>query len=418
MKSFNRAGHSGKAFIAASKIRNEFPIFHNLREPFIYLDNAATTQKPRSVIERMEKFYFYENANIHRGLYPLSTKASDVYEEARDTVREWIDAESAEEVVFTKSSTEAVNLAAAALFESRIRSGSNVVVTELEHSSNYFPWEHQCIRNGCEFRVAKANGTGEISEKEILKHMDSGTSLIAVTGMSNATGVMPALERLIRKAHEHSIPVFVDATQLIAHKKISVRKLDCDLLCFSGHKLYGPMGVGVLYGKKELLTQMAPFLYGGDMVQLGDRRQIRFREDPGKYEAGTQNIAGAAGLAAALKFLEKNRFEAELLPYEEQLSVYLAKKMEQIPGVVKSGPKEQISSIYSFSLKDCAAYDIGVFLAASGIAVRSGAHCAYPLMKRMGQDATVRISLSFYNTTEEIDLLADRLRVLAERICG
>lgn len=399
------------------KIRDEFPIFGNVKPPFIYMDNAATTQKPKSVLERVNHFYCFENANIHRGLYPLSTAASKAFEDARETVRSWIDAEKPEEIVFTKSSTEAVNLAATALFETTIRPGDNVIVTEMEHSSNYFPWAHQCAKNGCEFRTAPAEETGEIREENIFKLADDRTRLIAVTGMSNAVGFMPDLKSLICRAHEKGILVFVDATQLIAHRKLSVKDLSCDLLCFSGHKLYAPMGIGVLYGREALLTEMAPFLYGGDMVEIGDGRKILFREDPGKYEAGTQNIAGALGLEAAIHFLKDHHFETELLPYEERLSAYLSERLSEIPGLTRNRPSDQVSSIYNFTMKNCGAYDVGIFLAASGIAVRSGAHCAYPLMRRMNQEANVRISLSFCNTREEIDLVADRLRVLSAMVC-
>ena len=399
------------------KIREEFPIFGNVKQPFIYMDNAATTQKPKPVLERVNHFYCFENANIHRGLYPLSTYASTAFEGARDAVRSWINAEKPEEIVFTKSSTEAVNLAATALFETTIKAGDNVIVTEMEHSSNYFPWQHQCSKNGCEFRTAPAEEMGEIREENIFKLADDRTKLIAITGMSNAIGFMPDLKNLICHAHEKGILVFVDATQLIAHRRLSVKELSCDFLCFSGHKLYAPMGIGVLYGRETLLTEMAPFLYGGDMVEIGDGRKILFRKDPGKYEAGTQNIAGALGLEAAIHFLEENNFETELLPYEKRLSSYLNERLSEIPGLTRNGPSNQISSIYNFTMKNCGAYDVGIFLATSGIAVRSGAHCAYPLMRRMNQEANVRISLSFYNTEEEIDLIADRLSYLSGTIC-
>ena len=395
------------------KIRDEFPIFGNVKQPFIYMDNAATTQKPKSVLERVNHFYSFENANIHRGLYPLSTSACNAFEGARETVRSWIDAEKPEEIVFTKSSTEAVNLTATALFETTIQAGDNVIVTEMEHSSNYFPWKHQCAKNGCEFRTALAEETGEIREESIFKLADDRTKLIAVTGMSNAIGFMPDLKSLICRAHEKGILVFVDATQLIAHRRLSVKELSCDFLCFSGHKLYAPMGIGVLYGRETLLTEMSPFLYGGDMVEIGDGREILFREDPGKYEAGTQNIAGALGLEAAIRFLEDHHFETELLPYEKKISSYLNERLSEIPGLTRNGPSNQVSSIYNFTMKNCGAYDVGIFLATSGIAVRSGAHCAYPLMQRMKQESNVRISLSFCNTEEEVDLVADRLRYLS-----
>lgn len=398
------------------KIRKEFPIFQNTEEPFAYLDSAATAQKPKAVIERIGRFYAYENANIHRGLYGLSRRASDMYEGARATVQQWIDAESPEEVVFTKSSTEAVNLAASALFPKMIRPGDNVVVTELEHSSNYYPWEQQCRKNGCVFRAAKAGVNGGIRTEDILEVTDSRTRLIAVTGMSNATGFRPELQALIRGAHSKRILVFVDATQLIVHSRLSVKELDCDFLCFSGHKLYAPMGIGVLYGKKELLTKMAPFHYGGDMVRIGDRNRIEFREDPGKYEAGTQNIEGALGLQAAIDFLRDNHFETQLLSYEEELSSYLYSRMKEIPGLVIHSPDDTPSPICNLTMKNCGAYDAAVFLASGGIAVRSGAHCAYPLMRRLGLEASIRVSLSFYNTKEEVDLLAERLRLLAGRV--
>ena len=398
-----------------SRIREEFPIFQNVRGPFAYMDNAATTQKPDAVIQRIARFYSCENANIHRGVYRLSRNAEDMYEGARETVRDWIGAKSAEEVVFTKSSTEAVNLAASALFPALIRPGDSVVATELEHSSNYYPWEQQCIKHGCAFRTAKADGDGGIRAEDILSAADGRTRLIAVTGMSNATGFMPDLRGLIRKAHARGILVFVDATQLVVHDRISARDLDCDFLCFSGHKLYGPMGIGVLYGKKELFDAMSPYLYGGDMVRIGDGNRILFREDPGKYEAGTQNIAGALGLEAAIRFLRENRFAEELLPYEERLSAYLRERMERVPGLILYGHCDCISPICNFSLDHCGAIDVGTYLAACGIAVRSGAHCAYPLMRRMGLEASVRVSLSFYNTEEEVDLLTEKLCILAER---
>ncbi len=398
------------------QIREDFPIFRNLGESEIYFDSAATSQKPQAVIDRMEHFYCFENSNIHRGLYPLSRRASDAFEQARETVREWIGAEAPEEVVFTKSSTEAVNLAAAALFESRMEPGDNVIVTELEHSSNFFPWEHQCRRFGCEFRTAEADGSGSIRAEDIIRLTDPRTKIIAVTGMSNATGFMPDLDDLIREAHCRNILVFVDGTQLIVHRKLSVREMDCDLLCFSGHKLYGPMGIGVLYGKRKLLCEMAPFLYGGDMVERGDGGRIVYRDDPGKYEAGTQNIAGALGLEAALDYLRAREFETVLIPYEEELSTYLEERMSEIPGLKRVGRTEQHSPIFNFTMEHFGAYDIGTYLAAYGIAVRVGSHCAYPLMKRLGEEAAVRISLAFYNTKKEIDTLTERLYMLSSRI--
>ncbi|MBR3008754.1 MAG: cysteine desulfurase [Stomatobaculum sp.] len=396
-----------------AQIRKEFPFYQGPGKSFVYFDNAATAQKPQVVIDRLSHFYCFENANIHRGLYSLSYQASEAFERARETVREWIGAGTAEEIVFTKSSTEAVNLAASAVSGCMLKPGYSVVVTELEHSSNYYPWEQCCRHIGAVFKIAKARPDGSISAEDIMDAADSSTRLIAVTGMSNATGFMPELGKLIREAHRRKILVFVDATQLIVHRKISVMEMDCDLLCFSGHKLYAPMGTGVLYGKRELLYEMKPFLYGGDMVEKEDGGRISFRQDPGKYEAGTQNIAGVLGLETALLFLKEKNFETELVPYEERLSRYLAERMAEIPGIKRHGAAGQCPSIYNFSLEGCGAYDVGTFLAAKGIAVRAGGHCAYPMMKRLGLEASVRISLSFCNTEEEIDLLADSLSALS-----
>lgn len=395
-----------------AKIRSDFPMFQNQKEPFVYLDNGATTQKPKAVIERISRYYAGENSNIHRGAYPLSRHASQLYENARKTVQQWLDAESADEIVFTKSSTEAVNLVAAAAFDTFIGKGDNVIVTELEHSSNYFPWKHHCEKNGAEFRVAAAAVDGSLKPEVVLSLMDQRTKLIAVTAMSNATGFRPDLARIIEEAHRNKVPVLVDASQEAVHRIISVQRLECDFLCFSGHKIYGPMGTGVLYGRKAYLEELAPYLYGGDMVLKGNQGELIYREDAGKYEAGTQNIGGVLGLEAALTYLKENDF-ADLISYEADLSRYLRARLEAIQRIRIAGPKG-ISPVLSFEIQGLGAYDIGVLLAGRGIAVRTGAHCAYPLMQRMGKESICRISLAFYNTKKELDVVADRL----EEICG
>lgn len=253
-----------------SRIREDFPIFQNQIQPFVYMDNGATAQKPLAVVERLRNFYLYENSNIHRGSYPLSSHASNMYEKARECIRDWIDAEYADEIVFTKGSTEAINLAACALFEAWVRPGDNVIVTELEHSSNFFPWKHWCERSGADFRVAEADKDGSLDAQAVLSLIDGRTKLVAVTAMSNVTGFRPSLDIMIREAHRQGARVLVDASQEIVHQTVSVNQMECDFLCFSGHKLYGPMGTGVLYGKREYLKEMPPYLYGGDMVEKGD----------------------------------------------------------------------------------------------------------------------------------------------------
>ena len=259
----------------AAQIRKSFPVF--TQDPsLVYLDNAATSQKPQSVIDRLVQYYTFENANIHRGNYPLSNRASKLYEDSKQTVCNWLDAEDKEEIVYTKGSTEAINLVAAVLRE-QIKPGDNIVTTELEHSSNYFPWKELCEKTGADFRVAKAKKDGSLDPAAVLELMDEHTKLLAITGMSNAIGFQPDLKQLIPAAHEKGALVLVDGTQLVVHKKVSVRKLDCDFLSFSSHKLYGPMGLGVLYGKKKILESLPPFLFGGDMVMRGDGDRLVYR---------------------------------------------------------------------------------------------------------------------------------------------
>ena len=315
-----------------TEIRRDFPILNQEGKPLVYLDNGATTQKPQAVIDRLCRYYSMENSNIHRGSYPLSSQASHMYERARETVRSWVDAEYGEEIVFTKGCTESVNLAAAAVFETYVCPGDNVVVTELEHSSNYFPWKNQCEKKCAQFRVALAQTDGSLRAEDVLDQMDSRTRLIAVTAMSNVTGFCPDVDRIIREAHKRGVLVLIDAAQAVVHRAISVRQMKCDFLCFSGHKIYGPMGIGVLYGRKMYLEEMAPYLYGGDMVVKGDRGEVSYKKSPSKYEAGTQDIAGALGLEAALLYLNRRGFE-EMIQYEAELGAYLRERLEAVKGV-------------------------------------------------------------------------------------
>ena len=390
------------------EIRKEFPIF--AYDPsLVYLDNAATTQKPQEMLNRMNQYYMCENANIHRGNYPLSNRADQVYEDSRQTVCEWLDAESKEEIVYTKSSTEAINLIAYT-YRSLIKPCENVVITELEHSSNYFPWKELCRRTGAEFRVAKATEYGTLELEEIQRLIDGNTKLVAVTGMSNVTGFMPDLKAIIGMAHEQGALVLVDGTQLVVHKKISVKELDCDFMCFSAHKMYGPMGLGVLYGKLNLLEQMPPFLFGGDMVARGEQDEICYRKSSRKYEAGTQNLAAAAGLKAAIDFLKKNRFE-DMLEEERKLTIDMREAISEMNDIQILN-RGRDSPIMICKMNHFGAYDLGVLLGLKNIAVRCGAHCAYPLMKRMKAQGICRISLGIYNNKEDIKKLVTALKEL------
>ena len=375
----------------------------------IYLDNAATSQKPEGVIDRVRQFYLSENSNIHRGNYPLSSRASEYYAHSKQTVSHWIDARTPEEIVYTKSSTEAINLVAAGM-DGLTGPENNIVTTELEHSSNYFPWKELCRRTGVQFRVAEVEEDGSLKTEKLLKLIDCHTKLVAVTGMSNAGGFCPDLKKIISEAHNKGALVLVDATQLIVHRMISVRELDCDFLSFSSHKIYGPMGLGVLYGKQSCLELIPPLLYGGDMVLRGDGDQIIYKSNTEKFEGGTQNIGGALGLEAAIEFLQENEFEA-LLEHEKALAAYTRQRLEKIKGlhILNSGPD---SPIILFEMDGIGAYDVGVLLGLKDIAVRCGSHCAYPLMKRLERQSLCRVSLAVYNTKEDSDRLAAALEGL------
>ena len=390
------------------EIRSKFPVFSQNKR-LVYLDNAATSQKPEGVIDRVRQFYLSENSNIHRGNYPLSSRASEYYAHSKQTVSHWIDARTPEEIVYTKSSTEAINLVAAGM-DGLTGPENNIVTTELEHSSNYFPWKELCRRTGVQFRVAEVEEDGSLKTEKLLKLIDCHTKLVAVTGMSNAGGFCPDLKKIISEAHNKGALVLVDATQLIVHRMISVRELDCDFLSFSSHKIYGPMGLGVLYGKQSCLELIPPLLYGGDMVLRGDGDQIIYKSNTEKFEGGTQNIGGALGLEAAIEFLQENEFEA-LLEHEKALAAYTRQRLEKIKGlhILNSGPD---SPIILFEMDGIGAYDVGVLLGLKDIAVRCGFHCAYPLMKRLERQSLCRVSLAVYNTKEDSDRLAAALEGL------
>lgn len=390
------------------EIRSKFPVFSQNKR-LVYLDNAATSQKPEGVIDRVRQFYLSENSNIHRGNYPLSSRASEYYAHSKQTVSHWIDARTPEEIVYTKSSTEAINLVAAGM-DGLTGPENNIVTTELEHSSNYFPWKELCRRTGVQFRVAEVEEDGSLKTEKLLKLIDCHTKLVAVTGMSNAGGFCPDLKKIISEAHNKGALVLVDATQLIVHRMISVRELDCDFLSFSSHKIYGPMGLGVLYGKQSCLELIPPLLYGGDMVLRGDGDQIIYKSNTEKFEGGTQNIGGALGLEAAIEFLQENEFEA-LLEHEKALAAYTRQRLEKIKGlhILNSGSD---SPIILFEMDGIGAYDVGVLLGLKDIAVRCGSHCAYPLMKRLERQSLCRVSLAVYNTKEDSDRLAAALEGL------
>lgn len=397
------------------RIRSHFPILCHTRQPFVYFDNSATTQKPQAVIERISRYYTFENANINRGSYPLSRQSSQLYQHARQTVKSWIGASDEDEIIFTKGCTESVNLAAWAVFSKLIRAGDNIVVTELEHSSNYFPWKSCCRNADVQFREASVNSDGSLQWKSLFSLADQHTRLIAISAMSNVTGFRPDIQAIIDEAHSRRIMVLIDAAQEIPHHIVSVTSLGCDFLCFSGHKLYGPMGIGVLYMQKKYSGHLLPLLSGGGAIIPGQDGTYAYRSGPDKYEAGTQHIAGALGLEAALEYLEEQNFQGALLPYEVSLARYLHRKLAEIPRVHLIGDDDS-SPVISFAVNGFGPYDIATALSAHGIALRCGAHCAYPLMQRLGVPGLCRVSLAFYNTFEEIDYFTDILRFVCGRL--
>lgn len=387
----------------------DFPILRTQpgERPLAYLDNAATTQKPEAVIRRLADYYSRENANIHRGGYPLSLRAEQLYEQARRRVQGWLGAASPREVVFTRSSTEGLNLLAHAGLEAWAGPGDNVVVTELEHASNYYPFQRQCAVRQVEFRVAAARRDGSLDPEAVEALLDGWTKLVSVTAMSNVTGFRPDLKAVIRAAHRVGARVAVDASQEIAHHRVDVGALDCDFLCFSGHKVYGPTGCGVLYGKEEALAQLPPWLYGGGMLERAGPGGTAWKDGPDRFEAGSPDVASVLGLSAALDYLDGKGGSA-LFAYEAELARYLRERLGAVPGVRLHGP-DCLSPILTFSVEGWAAYDVGVLLGRAGVAVRCGAHCAYPLMERMGLDGSCRVSLGIYNSAADVDALAGEL---------
>lgn len=396
------------------KMREDFPVLN--RKKLIYMDNGATTQKPWAVINRITDYYKSENSNIHRSCYLLSILASEKYDEARRTVAGLIGASAPAEVIFTKGATESFNLLAYVLAEGKLGDRDNVVATELEHHSNYLTWQHACRLSGAEFRVALADNTGRLDMEDLRSKVDRHTKLVAVTMASNVTGETPPVEEVIGIARQAGALVVLDATQAVQHQKIDVKALDCDFLAFSGHKAYGPMGTGVLYGKAELLAELPPFMYGGDMVEAVGKPENTYKDAPYKWEAGTVNVADILGLEAAVKYLQDAGLD-HIREYESALGMYLGRRMGRLDGYRLVGAVKD-STILSFVPEFCSPYDIGVMLAANNIAIRTGKHCAYPYMRRLGFESSCRLSMAFYNTKEEIDEVVDTLssiRRLADR---
>lgn len=393
--------------------RNDFPLLTSYQvngKPLIYFDNAATTQKPLQVLKAEEDYYKTQNANPLRGFYNLGIEATKAYEDARHTVASFINAKD-NEIVFTRNTTESINLIMYSYARNVLNPGDEIVISILEHHSNLVPWQQVSKMTGATLKYLYSDKEGIISEEEIEKKITDKTKIVAVTHVSNVLGVMTPTDKIIKKAHEMGAVVVLDCAQSIAHTPIDVKEMDMDFAVFSGHKIYGPMGIGVLYGKYELLKNMPPFLTGGEMIELVYEQTATFAEVPERFEAGTQNAAAAVGLASALSYLSDIGFE-EIIKTEEELMQYLMGGLKEIPEVTMFGPTDakQHHGVVSFQIKDVHPHDVATILNEDGIAIRAGNHCAHPLMKYLGVHATCRASISFYNTKEEIDYFINKLK--------
>lgn len=396
------------------KIRADFPILSRevYGRPLVYLDNAATTQKPLCVIDKITGMYSTLNANVHRGVHFLSQAATDEHEAARRTVARFIHAASENEIVFTRGATESINLVASSYCRTFCREGDEILITAMEHHSNIVPWQLQADIFGLKLKVAPINEKGELLMEEFEKLITPRTKIIAVTHISNVLGTINPIQEIVATAHRHDIPVLIDAAQSVQHCEVDVQKIDCDFLAFSSHKIYGPTGVGVLYGKEKWLNDLPPYQGGGEMIASVSFEKTTFNRLPFKFEAGTPDFVGTAALATALDYVSSIGLD-NIAAYERALLLYATEQMLAIPRLRILGTAAKKSSVISFLVDGIHPYDMGTLLDKMGIAVRTGHHCAEPLMHTMGVDGTVRASFAFYNTKEEVDLLVQGILRIA-----
>jgi cysteine desulfurase / selenocysteine lyase len=397
------------------KIRADFPILQEKvnGHPLVYLDNAATSQKPRAVIEAIARYYEQSNANIHRGVHYLSQKATDEFEAARKAVQQFLHAARPSEIIFVRGATEAINLVAQTYGRAHVGAGDEVVITAMEHHSNIVPWQLLCDEKKAKLRVAPINDKGELVLEEFERLLNPRTKIVAVGHVSNALGTINPLAQIIKMAHAKKIPVLVDGAQAVPHIPVNVQELDCDFYVFSGHKVYGPTGIGVLYGKLALLEAMPPYQGGGDMISSVTFEKTIYNKVPHKFEAGTPDMSGAIGLHTAIDYLNNLGLE-NIAEYEHELLTYATSKVSAIPGVRLIGTAKEKASVLSFVIEGVHPHDIGTILDQEGIAIRTGHHCAQPVMERFGIDATARASFGLYNTKEEIDALVKGIKKVQE----
>ena len=389
------------------KIKKDFPI---LKNNIAYLDSAATTQKPESVLRAIQKFYEENNANPHRGAYKLSINATRVYDEAREKVAQFINAKNSNQIVFTRNATEALNLIAYSYGLNKIKKDDEILLSIMEHHSNLVPWQYVAKKTGAKLNYMYTNDEGKLTDEEIENKIKKGVKIVGITHVSNVLGTVNEVEKIIKKAHEVGAIVVLDASQSVPHMKVDVQKLNADFLVFSGHKMLSPLGIGVLYGKKELLEDMTPFLYGGDMIEYVYEQDTTFAEVPTKFEAGTQNVEGAVGLSAAIDYLNNIGMD-KVESIEEELMQYAISELSKLDFITIYGPKDIKSkaSVISFNVNGIHPHDVASVLDSCDVCIRSGNHCAQPLLRYMGIDSTCRASFYIYNTKEDVDKLIEAL---------
>ena len=396
-------------------IRREFPILHQEvnGHPLVYLDNAATSQKPRRVIEAIARYYEHDNANVHRGVHTLGSRATDAYEGARARVARFINAAVPEEIIFTRGTTSAINLVAASYARSVFKEGDEIVITPMEHHSNLIPWQQAARATGAVLKYIPLTEEGTIRLEDVEQAVTDRTKMVAVTYVSNVLGTVNPVKEIAAIAHRHGAKILVDGAQSTPHMKVDVRDLDCDFYAFSGHKMCGPTGIGVLYGKKDLLERMEPVEYGGEMIDTVDLYESTWKEVPWRFEGGTPIIAGAVGLAAAIDFLQDIGLDW-IHEHERRLTDYALSRLSEIEEVRIYGPREERAGMVTFNLADIHPHDVATVLDAEGVAVRAGHHCCQPLMRWLKVSATARASFYLYNTEEEIDRFVDALQKAKE----
>jgi cysteine desulfurase/selenocysteine lyase len=405
---------SGKTFDVA-RIRADFPILHQevRGRPLVYLDSAATTQKPQAVIDALVRYYTHDNANVHRGVHALSERSTAAYEGARERIRRFINARDTKEIIFVRGCTEAVNLVAQTFGRGKLGPGDEVLITAMEHHSNIVPWQMVCQQTGATLKMVPVDEHGDLRMDQLDALLTERTKLLSVTHVSNALGTVNPVKEIIRRAHAKGVPVLVDGAQALQHFRVDVQDLDCDFYALSGHKAFGPTGIGVLYGKAAMLESLPPWQGGGDMILTVTMEKTVYNRLPYRFEAGTPDISGAVGLAAALDYIESVGLDA-IAAHDRDLLEYGAQALQSVPGLKLFGRARERSGVLSFIMEDVHAHDVGTILDREGVAIRAGHHCAQPLLSCFGVAATVRASLAMYNTREDIDALVRGLHKVRE----